>query len=194
MTRYFYDCEFIEDGRTIDLISIGIVSSDGREYYAVNHEMPIERIKEHDWLVRNVVPSLPVTGRNSLDDYLKQSPSHFPRPSLSMVDIDAKDTSVKPKFVIANEVRDFVLAVEDPELWAYYAAYDHVALCQLFGPMIAWPKGMPMWTHDLMQVWEQAGKPEKPTQGGNVHNALDDARWNQKLYAACQTTQPEGDR
>ena len=34
--RYFYDTEFLEDGETIDLISIGIVAEDGREYYAVN--------------------------------------------------------------------------------------------------------------------------------------------------------------
>ena len=33
--RYFYDTEFLEDGETIDLISIGIVAEDGREYYAV---------------------------------------------------------------------------------------------------------------------------------------------------------------
>ena len=36
--RYFYDCEFIEDGRTIDLVSIGVVAEDGREYYAVSTE------------------------------------------------------------------------------------------------------------------------------------------------------------
>ncbi|RZL78642.1 MAG: hypothetical protein EOP32_21370 [Rhodococcus sp. (in: high G+C Gram-positive bacteria)] len=29
--RYFYDCEFIEDGRTIDLVSIGVVAEDGRQ-------------------------------------------------------------------------------------------------------------------------------------------------------------------
>lgn len=34
--RYFYDTEFIDDGRTIELISIGMVSEDGREYYAVS--------------------------------------------------------------------------------------------------------------------------------------------------------------
>ncbi len=33
MTRYFYDCEFLENGNTIELISIGIVADDGREYY-----------------------------------------------------------------------------------------------------------------------------------------------------------------
>ena len=34
--RFFYDTEFIEDGETIELISIGIVGDDGREYYAVS--------------------------------------------------------------------------------------------------------------------------------------------------------------
>lgn len=36
--KYFFDTEFIEDGRTIDLVSIGIVCEDGREYYAVSAE------------------------------------------------------------------------------------------------------------------------------------------------------------
>lgn len=34
--RYFYDTEFIEDGHTIDLISIGVVAEDGRSYYAIS--------------------------------------------------------------------------------------------------------------------------------------------------------------
>ena len=193
--RYFYDCEFLEDGRTIELISIGIVCEDGREYYAVNAEMPIDRIKGHDWLMRNVMPTLPVTGRNSLDAYIAQSPNHFPRPSITMVDIDRTVTCVKPSRVIANEVRDFLLADDesnhDRELWAYYSAYDHVALCQLWGTMMNLPDGIPMWTHDLMQAWEQAGRPEKPSQKGE-HNALEDARWNRALYLA--TEQPGGNQ
>ena len=36
--RYFYDCEFIEDGSTIELVSIGFVDEDGREFYAVSTE------------------------------------------------------------------------------------------------------------------------------------------------------------
>ena len=35
LMRIFYDTEFLEDGKTIDLISIGMVAEDGREYYAV---------------------------------------------------------------------------------------------------------------------------------------------------------------
>jgi len=53
MTNYFLDCEFIEDGKTIDLISIGIVSSDDREYYAVNNECKFENAS--DWVWKNVL-------------------------------------------------------------------------------------------------------------------------------------------
>ena len=35
-TRYFIDTEFMEDGHTIELISIGICCEDGREFYAVS--------------------------------------------------------------------------------------------------------------------------------------------------------------
>ena len=34
--RFFYDTEFIEDGTTIDLVSIGVVDETGREFYAVS--------------------------------------------------------------------------------------------------------------------------------------------------------------
>jgi hypothetical protein len=78
-------------------------------------------------------------------------------------------------------VRDFVLGVEEPELWAWYGAYDHVVVCQLFGRMVDLPKGFPMWTNDLKQEVarvEQLGKPVTlPTlDGGAAHNALHDAR------------------
>ena len=38
LVQYFYDTEFIENGRTIDLVSIGVVAEDGREFYAVSKE------------------------------------------------------------------------------------------------------------------------------------------------------------
>ena len=36
--RFFYDTEFIEDGTTIDLVSIGVVDETGREFYAVSSQ------------------------------------------------------------------------------------------------------------------------------------------------------------
>jgi hypothetical protein len=177
MTVICYDTEFIEDGRTIDLISIGLVAEDGREYYAVASDAPWGQIRRHDWLVRNVLPSLPVTGRTSLDSYLKNHPNSYPRPSIDFVGPDLQDSRVKPRQVIANEVRDFILAAPDRELWAWYAAYDHVVLCQLWGTMMQLPKGVPMWTNDLKQEAERRGNPDLPAMTGAVeHNALHDAR------------------
>lgn len=173
--RYFYDTEFIEYGSTIYLISIGIVAEDGREYYAINEQVGSPRglggrIARHGWLMENVIPHLP------LREPVKESVP----PSLDMA-----DSRVKSRTVIADEVLDFIRAGDgvDHELWAYYGAYDHVALCQLWGPMINLPDDIPMWTHELMQAWEQAGRPDQPPQI-DEHNALADARWNRDLYRA----------
>jgi 3'-5' exoribonuclease-like protein len=165
--KYFYDTEFIEDGRTIDLISIGIVAEDGREYYAVNEKAPWRRIKRHEWLMANVVPGL----RRGHGDWRLHMPKRWI--------IDFGDPCVKPKWKIAAQVQDFLLAENDElELWAWYAAYDHVALCQLWGTMMDLPKGIPMYTRDLKQECDRLGNPALPEQSSGVHNALADAKHN----------------
>ena len=55
--RYFYDCEFIEDGRLVDLVSIGVVDEFGREFYAVSTEYDDSRAVP--WVRRNVLDKLP---------------------------------------------------------------------------------------------------------------------------------------
>ena len=54
---YWMDTEFDEDGKTIELISIGIVSADGRELYLVSSEFDPDRC--NDWVKKNVLPHLP---------------------------------------------------------------------------------------------------------------------------------------
>ena len=147
--KYFYDTEFHDDGKTIDLISIGIVAADGREYYAVNAEAEWDRIRKHEWLAANVV-------------------NHLPHPG-----------EWKPKAQIKREVADFLLdgAPEDlPELWAWFAAYDHVVLSQLFGRMLDMPDGIPMYTHDLRAFIDYVKVYRLPVQEFGQHDALEDAR------------------
>jgi hypothetical protein len=179
--KLFYDCEFLEDGRTIDLISIGLVAEDDREYYAVASDAPWDQIRKHDWLVRNVVPSLPITGRNSLDSYLANHPNSYPRPLIDFVGPDLADSRVKPRQVIANEVRDFILAAAAPELWTWFGAYDLVAMLQLWGRALDRPEGVPMWANDLKQECERLGNPQVPQQASGEHNALEDARHNREI-------------
>lgn len=179
MTRFFYDCEFIEDGVTIGLISIGIVSEDGREYYAVASDAPWAAIKRHPWLMRNVVPSLPGSQVSTPIGVPQNEPDIAKSGQEWYWHLDLTDSCVKPKWVVANEVRDFVLSGDGkPELWAWYAAYDHVCLAQLWGPMMVLPEGIPMLTYDLKQECDRQGNPQLPDQRDGEHNALADAKHN----------------
>jgi hypothetical protein len=69
-------------------------------------------------------------------------------------------------------------AGEEIELWAWYAAYDHVALAQLWGPMTALPRQIPRFTKDLRQRWDDLGRPSLPKAPAGQHDALVDARHN----------------
>jgi hypothetical protein len=168
--RYFYDTEFLEDGRTIDLISIGIVADDGREFYAVNEAIGygelLDRIRGHDWLMDNVIPHLP----------MREQPRAPGFGDKRLFTLDETSNLIMPPRMIRNAVRDFLLSSDGVELWADYGAYDHVALCQLFGSMIMLPQGLPMFTNEFQQAWRAAGCPPLPEQKGATHNALDDAR------------------
>lgn len=151
--RYFYDCEFIEDGRTIDLVSIGVVDENGREYYAVSTEFDDTRALP--WVRRHVLDKLP-------------SPA---------------DSAWRSREAIRTTLFDFLMEPirdrpgEQMELWAWYAAYDHVVLAQLWGAMPALPRAIPRFTKDLRQLWDDRGRPKLPDAAGR-HDALVDARHN----------------
>lgn len=54
--RIWFDTEFIEDGKTIDLMSIGMVREDGKTFYAEPAECDLSRAGE--WVKANVIPHL----------------------------------------------------------------------------------------------------------------------------------------
>lgn len=176
--KVFYDTEFLEDGRTIDLISIGMVAEDGRELYLVNDAVgsrPLhERICNHKWLMGNVVRSLPLAPRPDPISIAEALSTLFSPTAQFTLDMD--HVAVVPTRVIRNQVRQFILDTPDVELWADYGAYDHVVLAQLWGPMVKLPDGIPMWTHDLRHLVEQHPNVELPEQVDGHHNALADAR------------------
>lgn len=169
VTRYFYDTEFNDDGVTIDLISIGIVSDDGRWYYAVSNGFDVERLRARKWLLDNVWPHLPLTDRMGPEE-----------------DLDLTHPDVKSRSQIAAEVKDFLLFAHPPELWAWYAAFDHVVYSQLFGEMIDIPVGLPWSTYDIKQEYIRLGCPELPPQDEGKHHALADAKHDRLLFESLR--------
>lgn len=160
--KVFYDTEFLERGQSIVMISIGMVRDDGAEYYAVNLDMSWRPVYQHRWLRDNVWPHLPLTSGNRLD---------------------ASHPDVKPQRIIRNEISAF-LNVDNVELWAWYAAYDHVLLTQLWGGMSILPNHVPQWTNDIRQLVHIVNAPlyRMPKQISGLHNALEDARFNRVRY------------
>lgn len=180
--RFFYDTEFIDDGSTIDLISIGITSDDGREYYAVNANIYTRKLHQNPWLTQNVWPHLP------------QIPGHG-HSSCMEGHLDLNHPDVRPKAQIAREVESFIMNGRvdpdrsDTELWADYAAYDHVVLAQLWGPMINLPKGIPMFTNGIQQELRKHPAPDTaPKQAEGEHHAIADARHVRALWEWLATT------
>ncbi len=150
--RYWLDTEFIEDGRTIDLISVGIVAEDGREFYAESTECDLSRA--NDWVRRKVLPHV--------------GPEHNPGALRA------------GRQEIAALVQQFCDPDRygKPEFWGYHAGYDWVVLCQLFGTMKALPRGWPKYCRDLRQWRDELGVVRLPNQRlKGEHHALADARW-----------------
>jgi len=54
--RIWFDTEFIDDGKNIELLSIGMVREDGKTYYAEAKEA--DRSRATGWVSQNVLPQL----------------------------------------------------------------------------------------------------------------------------------------
>src|SRR5438094_7193724 len=140
MTKYFVDSEFIDDGRTIDLISIGIASSDGREYYAQSVEF--DENKANPWVRENVFPCLtmcPCCGNQVNHENGKCRHEECPW---------------RTKEQIRDEIKTFCDPEKygKPESIGWCAGFDFVALCQIFGTMMDLPANWPHYIKDLQHV------------------------------------------
>lgn len=196
--KYFIDTEFHEHKKpikvfgitiarvwTIDLISIGIVCEDGREYYAINRDLNLRHAKRNEWLKENVLDKLPP--KTSL-----WPPHGSPR-------LWQETRRWLPMKQIKEEIIDFCSPIKkrysehgeytlsNPEFYAYYADYDWVVFCWIFGRMIDLPGGFPMYCRDLKQMMDERGlsgewKRENCPPPEGEHDALVDAKWNKQLY------------
>jgi len=162
----YYDTEFLDTGSSVFLLSIGMVAQDDRTYYAIVNDMYlIKRAAMVPWLRENVLAHFPLA--QPIDPkspwWDESHPDFF---------------NVKSRVTIAREVQQFVYDTANPSLWAWFAAYDHLMLSQLYGKMIDMPPGIPQRTNDIAQEAERLGSnvrvPHMP--GLEAHNALSDAK------------------
>ncbi|SRR6266702_345413 len=188
---YFMDSEFVERGPDypIDLISIGIVSSDGRELYAQSVEF--DHRKASEWVKDNVLTHLQsclwacVTHVNPQRSY--ENELNYHRMHGQCVDQQRgwiHNCPWRTREQLKRDVRAFFNPSDGFELWGWCSGYDWVAFCQLFGTMMDLPLGYPHYMRDLQQVLDERGisDDELPEQEEGLHNALEDARHLKRLW------------
>jgi hypothetical protein len=163
--KYFIDTEFIEYPFTIDLISLGIISEDGRMLYMINADANLD--KAGDWVRKNVL--------FNMEEYNKTT---------NKFNLNSKNLYCHSEF--KNKVLDFI-GKETPEFWGYYSDYDWVVFCWIFGRMMDLPKHFPMYCNVLRQLELQYGNVnlEKLNFMGipkDKHNALIDAVWIKEAH------------
>ena len=166
--RYWFDTEFLENGPTepIHLLSIGIVSEDNRSLYKQNLDCPFSQASE--WVQEHVYPHI--------DGLMPQvCVGHITDQRYYAIQRYEGDPW-EDRQTIAQSILTFI-GDDIPEWWGYYADYDWVVLCQLFGSMINLPTGWPMYCRDFKQLCDTMGNPILPPQPDSEHHALAEARW-----------------
>ena len=170
---------------TIDLISIGIVSDDGREYYAVSRDFDVKAAWDDKWLQENVL--FPIFCEHVHGDTRNQV--EFSESGMKWV--VAKYGKARKEIV--DGIISFVGKDINPNFHAYYGSYDWVVTCWIFGRMINLPERFPMLPTDLKQMMNERGLTDDwknlvCPQAAGKHNALEDAKWNKELHEAILRT------
>ena len=176
--KYYLDFEFIEGfhkplfGKRrhfIDLISVGLIAEDGREYYAISTDFNPK--DANTWVKENVISKLPsktFNGSNIHEAKLWKSNKTIADDILKFVNphMDGDkyyDTLEDAAFLEAHNIKGFNPDEQcpyftwraQPEFYGYFSAYDWVLFCSLFGRMIDLPKGFPMYCRDLKHMLDE---------------------------------------
>ncbi len=230
MLDYYLDCEFIECAKqrrvlgvalgqpvpTIDLISLGLVADDGREFYALNRECELAYAWADEWVRKHVLLPLYNDHIGAKPQYKqvyagigqKFMPAFTLSTMRSLFALQGKTRSEIAfdllRFVYPGTFEAFFDGVDrymkgpfpGPEVrfFTHYGAHDWVVMTQLFGRLVDLPEGFPMFNYDLKALEELMKFPHelRPPEPAQAHNALADARWNRDLHRAMlrQTSQP----
>lgn len=152
--RWFIDTEFMDHGKTIDLISIGMCREDGKTFYAESSEFDAEKCSP--WVKQNVIPKLTAF---PLGDSLATIRK-------SIVHIIAQD----------NEPPEFWGYYADYDWYLFCRLFGGMLSLPPTWPQLCFDLRQEMWRLGLTK----ANVPPQDPESG--HNALADAKWTRNAW------------
>jgi 3' exoribonuclease, RNase T-like len=164
----FLNTEYIDHDRRLELISLGVVAADGREFYAISAEF--DPTDADDFVRMTVLPKLEPVGHTAW--------------------MSREEMRVSLLEFIGDIVPTFWSYGSAP--------WDWLALAQLFPLEERVPDGWQYSAYDVSCLVELAGirlgDPRLPQPPPNQHHALVDARWARDVHRAVQGLSSEHSR
>lgn len=167
--KLFLDTEFTGLHQNTTLISIGLISEDGKSFYAEFTDY--DKTQVDTWLEENVIKNLTMRKFSEQGYIFKDKPR-------TEVEIKANKISIK------EQLNEWLSQFPEVEIWSDCLAYDWVLFCQLFGHAFNIPSNVYYIPFDICTLLKVKGydtdinreefagfyDPSRPK-----HNALTDA-------------------
>lgn len=184
--KLFFDTEFTGLHKDTTLISIGIVSEDGKKFYAESTDYDAKQCD--DWIQDNVLSHTILQGNEEMACELSK---------------DSQTTIVIGRVEnIVSELKQWLSQFDDVQFVSDVCHYDFVLLIDLFGTAFDLPKNVSASCHDINQdIASYSGISEKQAfdynreefiadndgtiHDGIKHNSLYDAEVIKKIYDIC---------
>lgn len=186
--KVFFDTEFTGLHQNTTLISIGMISEDGRTFYAEFNDYDNKQVNE--WIRKNVILNL------LFCEPLKHEAEHWMKSKVS------PDRSLHQAWNlemrgsredVGQSLEEWLTQFDAIEIWSDCLAYDWMLFCELFGGALNIPKHVYYIPFDICTLFKAAGvDPDVNREdfSGNVawlagqsqkHNAL----WDALVIKAC---------
>jgi hypothetical protein len=132
MTRLFFDTEFTGLHQKTTLISIGIVSAEGKSFYAELTDYDETQLDE--WLQENIIDNLILTDKGM-------------KPGSTLVQYDNEKMESATNYYgdragLKEELEKWFAEFEDVEIWSDCLSYDWVLFNEIFGHAFNIPKNI----------------------------------------------------
>lgn len=181
--RIYFDSEFTGLHKKSELISIGLISDCGKEFYAEFSDFSLENCKnDRKWLEENVIKKLKFYKKK----YDAPNKRWITNKGKKDQKIDLYGDKIFIQECLGKWLNDFVKV----EMWSDCLAYDWVLFCDLWEHAFFVPSFIYYIPFDICTLFKDRGiDPDinreefsKMTGGvDNKHNAL----WDAKVIKAC---------
>ena len=183
--KIFFDTEFTGLHQNTTLISIGMISEDGRKFYAEFQDYDESQVD--DWIQENVISKLEYNYYRNNEP--KEMARYNPNDKLSDVSVRGKTEFIK------EALEDWLSQFDQVEIWSDCLAYDWVLFNQIFGHAFNIPKNVYYIPFDICTLMKIKGvDPDINREGfvgitnvddGNIENKKHTALWDAEIIKMC---------